>query len=161
MKLIFLINSPKNPYTWWLSPKNFSWISRELFWRNSEKFCGEKFWRISQDILEIESQNCDPTKISHLGDQFWGISREFPRNQLQEMILEKFLGNFSKEVTTAGESWEIPHFCYLGNFWSRNCLLLWYGREGFLRRHPHFSTDLAVIFREPSLQYMHNKDGNF
>ena len=60
----------------------------------------QKFQSISQEFLENESQNCDPTKISNLGDQFWGISREFPRNQLQEMILEKFLGNSSKKVTT-------------------------------------------------------------
>ena len=31
------------------------------------------------------------------------------------MILEKFLGNSSKKVTTVGESGEIPHFCYLGD----------------------------------------------
>ena len=45
------------------------------------------------------------------------------------MILEKFLGNSLKKVTTVGESGEIPHFCYLGYFWyfwyldirSRNC----------------------------------------
>ena len=49
------------------------------------------------------SRNCDLTKIFHLGDQFWGISREFPRDQLQEMILEKFLRNSSKKVTTVGE----------------------------------------------------------
>jgi len=30
------------------------------------------------------------------------------------MILEKFLGNSSKKVTTIGESGEIPHFGYLG-----------------------------------------------
>ena len=30
------------------------------------------------------------------------------------MILEKFLGNSTKKVTTFGESGEIPHFCYLG-----------------------------------------------
>jgi len=30
------------------------------------------------------------------------------------MILEKFLGNSLKKVTTVGESGEIPHFCYLG-----------------------------------------------
>jgi len=52
------------------SPKNFSGISGELFRKNSEEFCREKFRRISQEILEIESQNCDPTKISHFGDQF-------------------------------------------------------------------------------------------
>ena len=69
----------------------------------------------SEELLETESQNCDPTKISHLGNQFWGISQEFPRNQLQEMILEKFLGNSLKKVTTVGESGEIPHFCYLGH----------------------------------------------
>ena len=28
------------------------------------------------------------------------------------MILEKFLGNSSKKVTTVGESGEIPHFYY-------------------------------------------------
>ena len=33
------------------------------------------------------------------------------------MILEKFLGNSSKKVTTVGESGEIPHFCYLGINW--------------------------------------------
>ena len=82
-----------------------------------------KFQRNSQEFLEInfhnkflktESQNCDPKKMSNLGDQFWGISRVFLRNQLQEMILEKFLRNSSKKVTTVGESGEIPHFCYLG-----------------------------------------------
>ena len=30
------------------------------------------------------------------------------------MILQKFLGNSSKKVTTVGESGEIPYFCYLG-----------------------------------------------
>ena len=84
------------------------------FLKNFWRIIPEKFRRISQEILETESQNCDPTKISHLGDQFRGISREFPRNQLQDMILEKFLGNSWKEVTTAGESGEIPPFCYLG-----------------------------------------------
>ena len=79
-----------------------------------EEFLGEKFRRISQEFLETESQTCDPPKIFHLGDQFWGISREFPRNQLQEMVLEKFSGNSSKKVTSVGESGEIPHFCYLG-----------------------------------------------
>jgi len=87
-------------------------ISGEVFQRNSEKFCGEKFLGISPDFLETESQNCDPTKISHLRDQFWGCSREFPRNQLQERILKKFLRNSSKKVNTVGESVEIPHFCY-------------------------------------------------
>ena len=42
----------------------------EYFWRNSEEFRGEKFRRISQEFLETESQNCDPTKISNLWDQF-------------------------------------------------------------------------------------------
>ena len=37
-KLILLINSPKNPLTWWPSPKNFSGISGEVFQRNSEEF---------------------------------------------------------------------------------------------------------------------------
>ena len=69
----------------------------------------------SREFLETESKNCDPTKIFHLRDQFWGISREFPRNQLQEMILEKFLGNSLKKATTVGESGESPHFCYLGS----------------------------------------------
>ena len=73
------------------------------FLKNFWRIIPEKFRRISQEILETESQNCDPTKISHLGDQFCGISGEFPRNQSQEMILEKFLG----------KSGEIPHFCYL------------------------------------------------
>jgi len=31
------------------------------------------------------------------------------------MILEKFLGNSSKKVTTVEESGEVPHFCYLEN----------------------------------------------
>ena len=30
------------------------------------------------------------------------------------MILEKFLRNSLKKVTTLGESGEIPHFCYFG-----------------------------------------------
>ena len=61
------------------------------------------FSRVSQEFLETGSQNCDLKKIFHLGDQFWGISREFPRDQLQEMIPEKFLRNSSKKVTTVGE----------------------------------------------------------
>ena len=37
------------------------------------------------------------------------------------MILEKFLGNFLKKVTTVGESGEIPHSCYLGRFpWDKS-----------------------------------------
>ena len=50
------------------------------FLKNFWRIIPEKFRRISQEILETESQNCDPTKISHLGDQFWGISQDFPRN---------------------------------------------------------------------------------
>ena len=57
---------------------------------NSEDFFGEKFLGISSEFLKTESQNCDPTKIYHLRDQFWGIFREFPRTQLQERSLEKF-----------------------------------------------------------------------
>ena len=69
----------------------------------------------SEEFLR-NSWNCDPPKISHFWDQFWGIFREFPKNQLQERILEKFLGNSSKKVTTVGESGEITHFCYLGTY---------------------------------------------
>ena len=97
---------------------NFSGISREYF------------RRISQEFLETESQNCDPTKISNLGDQFYGISREFPKNQLQEMILKKFLGNSSKKVTTVGESGEIPHFCYLGIYHTRGGVYIYTIQEG-------------------------------
>ena len=61
-----------------------------------------------------ESQNCDPTQIPHFGDQFWGISQEYPRKQLLERILEKFLRNPFKKITTVGESGEFPHFHYLG-----------------------------------------------
>ena len=75
---------------------------------------GENVDSYSEEFLEAESQNCDPPKISYLWDQFWGISREFLRSQLQNMILEKFLGNSTKKVTTFGESGKIPHFCYLG-----------------------------------------------
>ena len=66
-------------------------MSGELFRRNSEEFCRENFRRISQEILETESQNCDSTKISHLWDQFWGITREFPR-------IESVTGNDSREI---------------------------------------------------------------
>ena len=85
--------------------------SREIL-RNS----GEKFLGISSKFLETESQTCDPTKICHLRDQFWEIFREFPRNQLQERILEKFLRNSSKKVTMVGDSAEITHFYYLGTY---------------------------------------------
>ena len=54
-----------------------------------------------------ESQNCDPKKIPHFGDQFWGIFQEYPRKQLLERILEKFLGNSSKKS---------PRLENLGNF---------------------------------------------
>ena len=75
------------------------------------EFRGEKFQRISQEFLETESQNCDPTKISHLS---WGpIPGNFSR-----ISEESVTGNDSREVprkvTTVGESGEIPHFCYLG-----------------------------------------------
>ena len=40
----------------------------------SQEFLGENLRRISQEFLETETQNCDPQKICHLGDQFWGIS---------------------------------------------------------------------------------------
>ena len=104
MKLILLINSPKN----------FSRNSGELFRRIFEEFCGEKFQRIPQEILETESQNCDSTKISHLGDQLWGISREFPRNQLQEMILEKFPEKFLKESHHRWRIWGNSSLLLLG-----------------------------------------------
>ena len=87
--------------------------------RISEKFWGILWGKIPGNffgISQTESQNCDPTKIYHLRDQFWGIFREFPRNQLQKKILEKFLGNSSKKVTTVVESGEITHFCYLGTY---------------------------------------------
>ena len=38
----------------------------------------------------MESQNCDPSKISHLGELFWGISREFYE--------ESVTGNDSREI---------------------------------------------------------------
>ena len=57
---ILLLNSPKNPQTWWPIPKKFSGISGEIFRRNSEEFLGGKFRGISQEFLETESQNCDP-----------------------------------------------------------------------------------------------------
>ena len=114
-KLILVINSPKNPWTWWPSPKNFSGNPGEVFWRNSEEFCGEKFLGISPEFLETESQNCDPTKISHLvgtnsGEflkNFWGISyrKLFSRNSLE--ILQKK----SSWLENLGIN---PHFCYLG-----------------------------------------------
>jgi len=40
------------------------------------------------------------------------------------MILEKFLGNSLKKVTTVGESGEIPHFCYLGLSMQKNCKII-------------------------------------
>ena len=75
------------------------------------------FSGISQEFLKTGSQNCDPTKFYHLGDQFWGISLELPRNQLQEMILEKFLRNSLMKVTKVGEfltfvSWDCCHQIY-------------------------------------------------
>ena len=94
--------------------QNFLGISG--FRRNSEEFCGEKFLGISSEFSNMSLKTVIPTKIYHLGDQFWGIFREFPRNQLQERILEKFLGNSSKKVTTVGESGEITHFCYLETY---------------------------------------------
>ena len=41
------------------------------------------------------------------------------------MILENFLENSSKKVTTVGESGEIPHFCYLGS-------VIYYVSESYL-----------------------------
>ena len=81
-------------------------ISQEFlrnFRRNSEEFCGEKLRRISR--------NCDLTKISHLGDQFWEISR---------ISEESVTGNDSREVPRklfkeSDHSWRIwGNFCYLG-----------------------------------------------
>ena len=45
--------------------------------KNSEEFCGEKFLGIYSEFLETEPQNCDPTNIYHLRDQFWGIFENF------------------------------------------------------------------------------------
>jgi len=36
-------------------------------------------------------------------DQFRRISQDFPRNQSQKLVLEKFLGNSSKKVTKTGD----------------------------------------------------------
>jgi len=53
-----------------------------------------------------------PQKSLILGTNSREFLENFSRNQLQEMILEKFLGNSLKKVTTVGESGEIPHFFY-------------------------------------------------
>jgi len=94
-KLILLINSLKNLQTWWQSPKNFSGISKEYFWRNSEEFRGEKFRRISQEFLETESQNWVSKLWSHKNFSSW----------------RPILGNFSRiyeESVTGNDSREIP-----------------------------------------------------
>ena len=55
------------------------------------------------------------------------------------MILEKFLGNSLKKVTTVGESGEIPHFCYLGRV---------QGRLGHLGKGPEeWSVGLVLALR--------------
>ena len=55
------------------------------------------------------------------------------------MILEKFLGNSSKKVTTVGESGEIPHFCYLGII-----------KQDIPYSRPNGRTEWAdIFFREP------------
>jgi len=60
----------------------------------------------------MESQNCDSSKISHLGDQFWGISREFYEKSVT--------GNDSRETPrkffkTSHHGWRI---------WGNSLLLL-------------------------------------
>jgi len=77
----------------------------------------EEFLR---NFSKNESQNCDSPKVSHLGDQLWGISREFPRNQLQEMIVEKFLGNSSKKSPHLENLGKFPTFDTLGAFTFRS-----------------------------------------
>ena len=64
--------------------EKFSGISINLyFYLIPLKICklGDQVLKISQEfpenfseISETEFQNCDPTKISHLGDQFWRFS---------------------------------------------------------------------------------------
>ena len=71
-------------------PKNFSRISRNWV---------SKLW--------------SPKILSSLGPIMGNFSR-ISLESVTEMILEKFLRNSSKKVTTFRESREIRHFCYLG-----------------------------------------------
>ena len=82
-----------------------------------QKFCeiDDQVLRNSQEFPEKFSEKFSyPLKISKNGDQFQRISQEFLRDQSQELVLKKFIGNSSKQVTKTGELGEIPHFCYLG-----------------------------------------------
>jgi len=71
---------------------------------------GQSFGENPRNFSKL-SLKTDSPKISHLGDQFLGISEEFLRNKLQVMILVKVLGNSSRKVTIVGESGEIAHYC--------------------------------------------------
>ena len=89
------------------------------------------FRRISPEFLETSLKTMIPQKLSSWGPIPGNFSRIPEELQLQEMILEKFLGNSSKKVTMVGESGEIPHFCSLGAevwtlvSWNRDqCLIL-------------------------------------
>ena len=81
---------------------------QRIFLRN---FVGKNSAEFLRNFSKLSLKTAIPQKSLIFGTN----SGEFPRNQLQEMILEKFLGNSIKKVTTVRESGEIPHFCYLGH----------------------------------------------
>jgi len=81
-----------------------------------------------------------------LGDQFRGFSWECHKNQLQEMILEKFLRNSSKKFTTVGESGKIPHLYYLGYFLFSISNLNIMNWIYFLKNSISFSSMIKLIF---------------
>ena len=88
---------------------------------------------------------------SYLGDQFWGISREFPRNQLQEMFREiprKFFkkihhiwriwGNFSLLLPQEHLSVENN---FLKNYLIFSGLILW---QPVMHSQVHFSESFTL-----------------
>jgi hypothetical protein len=89
-------------------------ISGEVFQRNSEKFCGEKFLGISPDFLETESQNCDPTKISHLGTNSGDVLENFQGISYRKGFLRNSSEILQKKSTLLENLWKFLTFVTIG-----------------------------------------------
>ena len=98
-----------------LTPSRKNWIQvfpfhRKIRWKCRLKFQGislYKFRGIShnpiQEISSNQFQGISCYQLWRIGDQFRRISQEFPGNQSQKPVIEKFPGNSSKQVTKTGE----------------------------------------------------------
>ena len=73
-KCFILFPPPKKAVNWKPSPENFSGISGEMFYWNSQEFLWEKFLRISQEFLETRFSCPVPHFSKKNSEKFSGIS---------------------------------------------------------------------------------------